>query len=128
MAIGGLAAHASPRESTPSERSHIDFGTVSENPNVKPRSKLERTLDDFRPLAQLVLIAMPYYTIAVAFYTVHETKACESTHAIATAVPGQACTEGWTIVDALYFTTVSMSTVGYGDLTCTSGWSRAFTG
>ena len=41
--------------------------------------------------------------------------------------PPQMCTTPWTWVDALYFTTVTMSTVGYGDLSPSTTLSRAFT-
>ena len=35
--------------------------------------------------------------------------------------------EGWSYVDALYFCVMTMSTVGYGDLTPTSSVSKVFT-
>ena len=35
--------------------------------------------------------------------------------------------EGWSYVDALYFCVMTMSTVGYGDLTPTSSVSKIFT-
>ncbi len=35
--------------------------------------------------------------------------------------------EDWSIVDALYFCVMTMSTVGYGDLTPTSSLSKIFT-
>jgi len=35
--------------------------------------------------------------------------------------------EGWSIVDALYFCVMTMSTVGYGDLAPTSDISKIFT-
>ena len=35
--------------------------------------------------------------------------------------------EGWSYLDALYFCVVSLATVGYGDLTPTTPFARAFT-
>lgn len=35
--------------------------------------------------------------------------------------------EGWTIIDALYFSIMTMSTVGYGDLVPTTDISKVFT-
>jgi hypothetical protein len=34
--------------------------------------------------------------------------------------------EQWTILDSLYFTTVALTTVGYGDITPTTRWGRLF--
>lgn len=35
--------------------------------------------------------------------------------------------EGWSIIDALYFSVMTMSTIGYGDLVPTTMWSKLFT-
>jgi voltage-gated potassium channel Kch len=35
--------------------------------------------------------------------------------------------EGWSIIDALYFSVMTMSTIGYGDLVPTTTWSKLFT-
>ncbi len=58
---------------------------------------------EFLALASLMLVLQVTGTI---FYVLHE---------------------GWSIVDALYFCVMTMSTVGYGDLTPTSSLSKIFT-
>jgi voltage-gated potassium channel len=35
--------------------------------------------------------------------------------------------EGWSIIDALYFSVMTMSTIGYGDFTPTTDFSKLFT-
>ena len=35
--------------------------------------------------------------------------------------------EGWSVVDALYFSVMTMSTIGYGDLVPTTTFSKLFT-
>mmetsp|Transcript_47493 Transcript_47493/g.117590 ORF Transcript_47493/g.117590 Transcript_47493/m.117590 type:complete len:672 (-) Transcript_47493:56-2071(-) len=71
----------------------------------------------------------------VLFYSFFETKKCSlpvassctcvSSNATGTLVTK--CTEPWTAIDAMYFSVVTMSTVGYGDLTPSTNASRGFT-
>ena len=87
--------------------------------------KVDWCLAKYAPAAKLLLMLTFYYGVAIVFYTNCCTKPCESSHALnrvdhdASNDAEQAanCRESWTIIDAIYFTTVSMSTVGYGDLT-----------
>lgn len=102
---------------------------VASDPTGNSRlSRLDCFLRCFAPWAQLILISAPYYGLGALFYTQMETKPCENpllksdpTYDAAT------CREPWTLIDGLYFTTASMSTVGYGDLTVASPGSRLFT-
>jgi len=101
------------------------------NEGKKPESRTDTVLEKFAPAAKLVLYAVPYYGIAVLFYVTLETKPCESSHALhvheAAGGSPSTCLEPWTAIDALYYTTVSMSTVGYGDISASDNLSRTFT-
>ena len=35
--------------------------------------------------------------------------------------------QGWSWIDSLYFSVITLATVGYGDLTPTTEWSKIFT-
>ena len=75
------------------------------------------------PAAKLIITVVPYYLFACLYYCLNERKPCERPLAGEEAT----CRERWTVIDALYFTTASIATVGYGDLHVESGPSRAFT-
>lgn len=88
-------------------------------------------------MRSLVLVGA-YLAIGVLFYTSFEDKACESPlpHRLkkkwwqpfsAPPTPVEDCREPWTVIDALYFCMVSMSTVGYGDFAPSSSASAGFT-
>jgi len=63
------------------------------------------------------LFAMVYLAIGVLFYHTQETHECDD------GTPD--CS--WTVVDALYFSVVTISTVGYGDLTPSKDGTKVFT-
>ena len=89
---------------------------------------LDRFLSCFGPWARLILIAAPYYGLGTVVYVAIETKPCESILRLSEPNYDPAtCREPWTLIDGLYFTTVSMSTVGYGDIRASNATSRAFT-
>ena len=67
-----------------------------------------------------VIITLVYLGIGVVFFKLVEEKECEDD-----SLPG--CMEPWTVIDALYFSVVTFSTVGYGDLTPTTRGSKTFT-
>ena len=90
-----------------------------------------------KDILRAAAIGSVYLAVGVAFYTTFEDKACEddsqpdplppkrSPFAFGKPPPFE-CREPWTLVDALYFCMVSMSTVGYGDFSPTSDYSRMF--
>jgi potassium channel subfamily K len=95
--------------------------------------------------ATKLLVVFLYLTLGVLFYHVGNTvhKRCtDETIAGECGVPDAStvhedaafvqcsltCTESWTVIDALYFSMVTMSTVGFGDLTPGDSWgARLFT-
>merc|ERR1711933_300785 len=56
------------------------------------------------------MVLAVYLGSGIAFYCAVEEKPCED------AAADDDCVEPWTAIDAAYFTMVTMSTVGYGDL------------
>lgn len=82
-----------------------------------------------------LLTVVAYLAIGVTFYTTFEDKECEFTQSKPlkpwwkpfAKEPAPVCREPWTLVDAIYFCTVTMSTVGYGDMSPTSEISAQFT-
>jgi len=84
----------------------------------------EQVLKTLRLVASIVL----YLTAGCAFYTLMETKACESQELLAAPdYDAETCEEPWSVVDSLYFSMVTMSTVGFGDLAPTRATSKVFT-
>ena len=69
-----------------------------------------------------------YLIVTSCFYVYYEEKPCESASRLSASDYDKAtCKEDWTLIDALYFTMVSMSTVGYGDLSPSNPLSKALT-
>ena len=59
-------------------------------------------------------IILVYIGVGIAVFVNAEVKPCESASAIASHNGSDECVEALSVVDALYFSTVTMSTVGYG--------------
>mmetsp|Transcript_140543 Transcript_140543/g.437062 ORF Transcript_140543/g.437062 Transcript_140543/m.437062 type:complete len:412 (-) Transcript_140543:19-1254(-) len=92
--------------------------TTTWPPKLPPRLQQGVTL--------LVSITL-YLSIGVLFYT-HEEKPCESEERLSDpAYDADTCVEHWTFIDALYFSMVTMSTVGFGDLSPGSDGAKVFT-
>lgn len=68
-----------------------------------------------------VFIVIAYLGLGVLFYCSVEEKDCTDENA------DEGCLEPWTWIDALYFCVVTISTVGYGDLSPSTNGSRVFT-
>jgi hypothetical protein len=66
-----------------------------------------------------VVLTVVYYSMAVLYYTQQGAirKPCSGW---SPQNLSDVCTEQWNAADAVYFATVTMTTVGYGDLTPTS--------
>lgn len=89
------------------------------------------------PIAKLwkALIIAIYLSVGILFYHVGATvqKPCDL-QTVTERCPDAdlecilGCFERWTVIDSLYFSMVTMSTVGYGDLSPGTGWGdRIFT-
>jgi hypothetical protein len=98
-------------------------GAIEAKRTRSQRVRNDTALIQCYPAAKLIITVVPYYLFACLYYCLNETKPCERPLAGEEAT----CRERWTVIDALYFTTASIATVGYGDLYVESGPSRAFT-
>ena len=98
-------------------------GAIEAQRTRSQRVRNDTTLIQCYPAAKLIITVVPYYLFACLYYCRNERKPCERPLAGEEAT----CRERWTVIDALYFTTASIATVGYGDLHVESGPSRAFT-
>lgn len=79
-------------------------------------------------LLQSALLIVLYIGGGTIFYRTFDEKDCESDKKLrAVGYDEETCKESWTFVDALYFSIVTMSTVGYGDLTPSNDESKVFT-
>ena len=87
-------------------------------------------------IAVELLMITSYFAVGVTFFTLVEIKTCESAacrdrcdrlSTLSTIRPPGRCEEHWTVVDAIYFITVSVSTVGYGDFAPSTPGTMAFT-
>ena len=61
-------------------------------------------------------MATLYYGFAILYYTQRARKKCTQLFNNASSDCNEICTENWSAADAVYFATVTMTTVGYGDL------------
>eukprot|EP00747_Dinoflagellata_sp_TGD_P062733 gnl/TRDRNA2_/TRDRNA2_153147_c0_seq3.p1 gnl/TRDRNA2_/TRDRNA2_153147_c0~~gnl/TRDRNA2_/TRDRNA2_153147_c0_seq3.p1 ORF type:complete len:563 (+),score=81.76 gnl/TRDRNA2_/TRDRNA2_153147_c0_seq3:106-1794(+) len=78
--------------------------------------------------AKAAFMVTCYLIVGVVFYCGVEEKPCESKERLqAPDYDAETCTEPWAVVDALYFSMVTMSTVGYGDYSPGTPESKLFT-
>jgi hypothetical protein len=72
------------------------------------------------------LIVLLYFTLGMLFYSNQGKKEIDGCE-LEVGDDEDACTESWTLIDSLYFSVVTMSTVGYGDLSPSTNLAKAFT-
>jgi len=76
--------------------------------------------NQLRALSISTMLSVAYVGIGTAVYHFVETKDCED-------AVGNVVTCRWSVVDAIYFCTVTMSTVGYGDFSPSTPGTKVFT-
>ena len=85
----------------------------AEDPELVLRRRLRRRQN----IIIAIVVLTVYYGLAILYYTTRALKTCKN---VFNEAPGtncsDTCMEGWTPADAVYFATVTMTTVGYGDL------------
>eukprot|EP00929_Paragymnodinium_shiwhaense_P085661 TRINITY_DN46082_c0_g1_i1.p1 TRINITY_DN46082_c0_g1~~TRINITY_DN46082_c0_g1_i1.p1 ORF type:complete len:623 (+),score=187.77 TRINITY_DN46082_c0_g1_i1:87-1955(+) len=103
--------------------------TVGKSADEAAIERLKMQLDS-RPRYswfRTVCFTLLYLTLGVVFNRMLEEKPCESEARLASPTyDEESCTEPWTVIDSLYFSMATMSTVGYGDLSPSGDVSRAF--
>mmetsp|Transcript_74138 Transcript_74138/g.224736 ORF Transcript_74138/g.224736 Transcript_74138/m.224736 type:complete len:397 (-) Transcript_74138:60-1250(-) len=77
---------------------------------------------------RFLVVVVVYLAVGCCFYMLVEEKPCESEERVSAPGYDEAdCTESWTMVDSLYFSMVTMSTVGFGDFSPSTAGSKVFT-
>ena len=78
--------------------------------------------------ATQMFLILAYLALGIVMAWLGMSKPCESEEMVAAfnASSGAECTEKLTFIDALYFAMVTISTVGYGDLSPSSTSMRVF--
>ena len=76
-----------------------------------------------------MLVVVLFIGLGLMVTMAAESKSCESADALAAHADDSEgeCTEAYTVIDAFYFSMVTMSTVGYGDFSPSSTGFRVFT-
>mmetsp|Transcript_60712 Transcript_60712/g.188569 ORF Transcript_60712/g.188569 Transcript_60712/m.188569 type:complete len:398 (+) Transcript_60712:123-1316(+) len=77
---------------------------------------------------RFLVVVVVYLAVGCCFYMLVEEKPCESEEQLRAPEYDEAsCMEPWTLVDSLYFSMVTMSTVGFGDFAPSTAASKVFT-
>lgn len=91
--------------------------------------RVKRYRHSYRRIAAIAAVTI-YLSVGVSIYYFLMTKPCDGARLeewLALGDSGESCRQRISFVDALYFTIVTMSTVGYGDLSPRADGLRAFT-
>ena len=96
---------------------------ADDDPEVVSRRRARRRKAYLVAVCMLVV----YYGFACAYYTQRGRKPCRNPDPDPLEPCGSSCVENWNAADAVYFATVTMTTVGYGDLKPTDAETQVVT-
>ena len=99
---------------------------AAEQPLEDPEVVRQRQQRRKRTIVRAIVLAGGYYGFAILYYTNRAKKQCREQFNAGDQC-SKPCLENWNSADAIYFATVTMTSVGYGDLKPSSDESKVVT-